>query len=320
MKTLRPHIIPAVVWNTLWKVRLPLKICNLVWKVIHDSMPTFQALKGRGIPIAALCRFCDCDEESASHLFLHCHFARACWYGSALALHTSSLGPIAVQQWIINSIIRHKSLDESGMKNLQLIFITLWAIWNHRNRVIHEGVTPDPMYVILTTQNLFCRYQEIYQKHYSTDHKTSRQKIMDQGFHGQWSIILKISGVKQRRKKRATFAYEARNRQGTVVFYRCSNSAARSVPDVLLEGLREAVVIAFRLQFNQILVLSNCNFLVQMFITGQAPDWEGKTLFADLESLKQRGMCFSFRWIPAFVLVNVHNIAVMASSAPLHYQ
>ena len=57
-----------------------------------------------------------------------------------------------------------------------------------------------------------------------------------------------------------------------------------------------------------------------MFITGQAPDWEGKTLFADLESLKQQGICFSFRWIPASVLVNVHNMAVMASSAPMHFQ
>ena len=35
-------------------------ICNLVWKVIHDSLPTFQTLKGRGIPIATLCPFCEC--------------------------------------------------------------------------------------------------------------------------------------------------------------------------------------------------------------------------------------------------------------------
>ena len=281
---------------------------------------TFQALKGRGIPIAALCPFCDCDEESSSHLFLHCHFARACWYGSALALHTSSIGPITVQQWIINSISRHQRLDESDLESLQRTFITLWAIWNHRNRVIHEGVTPDPMNVILTTQNLFCRYHEIYQKHYCTEHRISRQKIMEQGFQGQWSIILKISGVKHGRKKRAAFAYEARNRQGTVVFYGCSSSAANSVPVALLEGLREAAVTAFRLQYNQILVLSNCNFLVQLFNTGQVPDWEGKTLFADLQSLKQRGFCLSFRWIPAFVLVNVYNMAAMASSAPMHFQ
>ena len=58
--TLRPQNVPMVVWNIIWRVRLPLKICNFIWKVIHDSLPTFQTLKGRGIPIAALCPFCEC--------------------------------------------------------------------------------------------------------------------------------------------------------------------------------------------------------------------------------------------------------------------
>ena len=53
---------------------------------------------------------------------------------------------------------------------------------------------------------------------------------MEQGFQGQWSIILKISGVKRKRKKRAAFADEARNRQSTVVFYGCSSSAANLIP------------------------------------------------------------------------------------------
>ena len=113
--------------------------------------------------------------------------------------------------------------------------------------MVHEGVTLDPMNVILTTQNLFCKYQEIYQKNHSTDHRLSKQKTIDQGLYGQWSITLKISGVKQGRKKRASFAYEARNRQGTVVFCGCSSSVARSISSVLLEGLREATVAASRL-------------------------------------------------------------------------
>ncbi|KAL0009303.1 hypothetical protein SO802_010805 [Lithocarpus litseifolius] len=94
------------------------------------------------------------------------------------------------------------------------------------------------------------RYQEIFQHHPNTENRNSRQKIIAQGLGGQWSIILKISGVRQRRK-RSAFAYEARTRQGVVVFYGCSSSAARSIPDVLLEGLREAAVTANRLQFNQ---------------------------------------------------------------------
>ena len=53
--------------------------------------------------------------------------------------------------------------------------------------------------------------------------------------------------VRQKRKKKAAFTYKARTRQGAVVFYGCNSNATRLVPGVLLEGLRQVAVIAFRL-------------------------------------------------------------------------
>ena len=37
------------VWNTIWKVNVPLKNCNCIWRLLHDSLPTFLTLKRRGI-------------------------------------------------------------------------------------------------------------------------------------------------------------------------------------------------------------------------------------------------------------------------------
>ena len=48
------------------------------------------------------------------------------------------------------------------MQYLQSIFTTLWTLWNHRNRVVHEGIQPNPIEVILTAQNFSCRYQNIF--------------------------------------------------------------------------------------------------------------------------------------------------------------
>lgn len=48
------------------------------------------------------------------------------------------------------------------MQYLQRIFTTLWTLWNHRNRVVHEGIQPNPIEVILTAQNLSCTYQNIF--------------------------------------------------------------------------------------------------------------------------------------------------------------
>ena len=63
-----------------WKVKVPLKKCNCIWRLLHDSLPTFHTLKSRGITNVGLCPLCDSDDESATHLFLHCPFSRACWY------------------------------------------------------------------------------------------------------------------------------------------------------------------------------------------------------------------------------------------------
>ena len=37
----RPYLIPTEVRNLLWKVTVPHKISLFVWKLMHDSLPTY---------------------------------------------------------------------------------------------------------------------------------------------------------------------------------------------------------------------------------------------------------------------------------------
>ena len=149
--------IPENIWYLIWKVKLPLKIGNFIWKLMHNSLPTFLALTERGITNTSTCPLCNSDEESTSHLFLYCSFARAMWHGTTLAIQTSEQRNISVQNWIRNLLNRHERLDEVSMQYLQSIFSALWTLWNHRSMVVHEGIQPNPIEVILTAQNLSCR-------------------------------------------------------------------------------------------------------------------------------------------------------------------
>ena len=98
----RVNLVESKIWALIWKVKLPQKICTFIWKLWHDCLPTLQLLKIRGISDDGLCPMCNYEGESTSHLFLLCPFARACWHGSSLAVHTSNFSDIFVQQWLIN--------------------------------------------------------------------------------------------------------------------------------------------------------------------------------------------------------------------------
>ncbi|KAL0004941.1 hypothetical protein SO802_012502 [Lithocarpus litseifolius] len=89
--------IPQEVWRLIWRVKLTLKIDTFVWKLLHDSLPTFLNLNSRRINVYRDCPLCNIKVESSTHLFLSCQFARAIWHGSALSIHTSTLNNISVQ-------------------------------------------------------------------------------------------------------------------------------------------------------------------------------------------------------------------------------
>lgn len=143
-------------------MKTPQKINNFVWKLLHDILPTFFNLNHRGISVATNCPLCNENEETMTHLFLICSFARACWHGSTLAIHSSNYSNTSIQQWLTLIINKHNIKDLVSIDYLQSFFTTLWTIWNHRNRVVHEGITPNPLQVILIAQSLSCRYKDAF--------------------------------------------------------------------------------------------------------------------------------------------------------------
>ena len=184
---------------------------------------------------------------------------------------------------------------------------------------MHEVLKPDPLNVIMTSQSLFCRYQEAFALSNCTNGRSGGSRVQVHGLGGHWDFIIRIAGVRQKRVKRSAYAYEALNSQGTIVCSGCHSSAADSAYGALLEAMVDAAMQARRCGFSQLLFMCSSKGLVYQFSRTSIPNWMEKTTFADLSSLKQLGVGFKYLFVPSVVLNTVYSIAVLATKSPMHY-
>lgn len=194
------------------------------------------------------------------------------WHGTTLAIQTSELRNISVQNWIRNLLNRHKRLDEVSMQYLQSIFTTLWTLWNHRNRVAHEGIQPNPIEVILTAQNLSCRYQNIFTNAIQPNQQRVHLSSGQTSIGWNWQVLIKIAGRKRKQNNRSAYAYEARTVQGNCIFLGTFSCAAKTALGAAQEALMDALLKARDMGYQRILVLCNSSRLVQVSNLVRAPN------------------------------------------------
>ena len=63
-------------WSRLWKIDMPLKIKNFIWKACQEWIPTMSNLERRGLKVSRLCPRCRRSAESTLHALWDCHKLR----------------------------------------------------------------------------------------------------------------------------------------------------------------------------------------------------------------------------------------------------
>lgn len=86
---------------------MPSKFCFLLWLLYFNRALKLDNLKKRGLQLANRCCLCGRSEESAAHLFLHCHVASNLWGGFVQQFRLQAfngwwLNPF--QNWFFNGI------------------------------------------------------------------------------------------------------------------------------------------------------------------------------------------------------------------------
>jgi hypothetical protein len=97
-------------------------------------------------PPKSLCPLCSTKEDSLSHLFFRCIFARVVWRSSFWPFDSFVWSSFSLPNWIKAIIHPHSSL-RILLADIHLfqIFDAMLCdlLWFSKNKVVHKGVIPD---------------------------------------------------------------------------------------------------------------------------------------------------------------------------------
>ena len=132
---------PAYQWNAaLWSKYIPPKFSILAWKLFHERLSTEDNLRLRGMYIVSACQLCttmQC-EETISHLFFNCHFAKELWELLSFLFNTCPPPPGNVCD-LRNFILSKQFPSHTSHMWLMSSLALLYHIWKARNKLKFEN-------------------------------------------------------------------------------------------------------------------------------------------------------------------------------------
>ena len=83
-------------WQSIWCIKVPKMASFILWTVARDGVLTINNLVKKNLLLVNWSCLCQCDEETADHLLLHCKFAHALWSEVFLMFGV---------QWVMSDIV-----------------------------------------------------------------------------------------------------------------------------------------------------------------------------------------------------------------------
>ena len=154
------------VWNKIWRLRVPPKVRNFLWRACSDILPTRANIVKRRLPIDPSCAICGQAEESVCHALWECPLAINVW---ALVKGKLQKSLAVVQDF--HSLARQME-DKLTGKEMEVWAMVAWSIWNARNRFYFEKKQSQPGDILHSAMSLIQDYQRLNQHLAGQNHPT----------------------------------------------------------------------------------------------------------------------------------------------------
>ena len=157
------------------------------------------------------------------HVFQHCSFSRAIWFGSDLTLRTNPKLTPSRKSWVADLIMNYRT-SKSSQQRIAVILTTLRCIWFHRNQCISVGKIPNPIDTLLTFKTLVNRFMQVQTE------EPCQQVLVNPIQNNlwlpirDWQVITTTEAWTVKTRSWSGLGYIIKNREGQLLFKSCHTS------------------------------------------------------------------------------------------------
>uniref|UniRef100_A0A803NSB0 Reverse transcriptase domain-containing protein n=1 Tax=Cannabis sativa TaxID=3483 RepID=A0A803NSB0_CANSA len=126
------ELAASAFWKTLWSLKLPPKIKNLMWRAGSNCLPTLSQLASKHVPVNTRCPLCEEMDETITHFLLTCRVVIKVWERVGIGTTVIAAGGFFLD-WCVN-FFTHFTVEKQG-----LAAALCWAVWGARNDVVWQA-------------------------------------------------------------------------------------------------------------------------------------------------------------------------------------
>ncbi|KAL6228112.1 hypothetical protein ACLB2K_002066 [Fragaria x ananassa] len=241
-------------WSKVWKAQVPPKVRGFIWRLCRDIVPTRAALHRKFYVSDMTCVFCNKGVETGLHLFRDCSMACIFWKHNPLHLKSQSFPGVTIAEWI--GVV----MDRLSGQQLDVFFVSLWALWTERNNILWKGRSCDPFNMSIWALQFLEDYKKVHNK----------LKVKMKRAKARWScppsgrLKLNVDGAFLEDRRVGGIGVVARDEHGVCLVALSRHMPyAQSAMHMEAEALQASLLIAIYRGWNEIEVESDCETLLQ---------------------------------------------------------